>query len=480
MINELEHEYTASVSGSKPSPFAADVLLGLAQSITARRMDPNAGRYIDRLITYVTESARRGYSPARAMYAQIMHAHGRNPEFSGKTLKKWTMQAISEGYLFADTSSLSKEDIETARRRFRNSGGFCTDPFLQKPDVINMMTNLANVIERHQSGRHLVDNMGNTLLHAAAVLGCVDVVRWLVEKGKISVDVENDNLETPIYKACQAGQVEAVHCLIDLGADACIATRTHRVTALHWIFTFPDHSIQQVATRLVREAGAEVDAIIEPEMGMVGIDYQERIQLVHLYVDNLRRGSLLNVGNLPLIVFSSSPFELPFGTPLHWAAFARNEPAINALLDLGADVNATYHDFNTGTTPLALAIWYGEVEIANLLLSRGADGTAKDSKNRNALHMMTFYSPDRHGCLPYPWHYWIRHGNWNEHLQKMTELVMLLVAAGAGIEALDGVYPRSTPLRLASENMDGGAACALLAAGADANARKETYGDTGK
>ena len=60
------------------------------------------------------------------------------------------------------------------------------------------------------------------------------------------------------------------------------------------------------------------------------------------------------------------------------------------------------------------------------------------------------------------------------------ELAKLLVAAGADIDALDGVYPRSTPLRLAAEEMDGGAMCALLAAGADANFRRENYGDTGK
>ena len=229
------------------------------------------------------------------MYAQIMHTHCREPGFSEKTLKKWAMQAISEGYLFAGTSSFSQGELETARCRFRDSGGFCTDPFLRKPDVISTMRELTKVMERQKSGRLIVDNMGNTLLHAAAVLGAVDVVSWLVQGEKLPIDITNDNMETPIYKACQAGQVQVVHCLIDHGADASVATRTHRVTALHWLFTFPDHSVQEIAARLIHEAGAEVNALIEPEFGMVGIDYQERVQMLHLYVDN-RRVSLHTIG----------------------------------------------------------------------------------------------------------------------------------------------------------------------------------------
>jgi ankyrin repeat protein len=127
-----------------------------------------------------------------------------------------------------------------------------------------------------------------------------------------------------------------------------------------------------------------------------------------------------------------------------------------------------------------MAVWYGELDIVQLLLSKGADGTAKDSKGRNSLHAMTFYSPERHGCLTYPWHYWIRHGNWDEHLQRKNGLTKVLVDAGADLEELDRVYPRSTPLMLASDEKDGGATCALLNAGADANGAREGSGNTGE
>jgi hypothetical protein len=287
VINELEREYAASLGDSKPSPFAPDVLFGLAQSIAARRMDPNAPPYLDRMITYVTESARRGYSPARAVYAQIMHAHGRIPEFSEQTLHKWTLQAISEGCLFANPSSrLSPEDLEAARQKFRDVGGFCTDAFLQKQDIVRMIRDVTEVMERQRSGRRIVDNVGNTLLHASAALGALDVVRALIEEAKIPVDVMNDNSETPLYKACQAGHVSVINYLIDQGAKAFAAAKKHKLTALHWLFTIPEHSVREVAGRLVREAGADVNALIVPEGGEIGIDQLQSIPMVHLYVDS--------------------------------------------------------------------------------------------------------------------------------------------------------------------------------------------------
>lgn len=164
---------------------------------------------------------------------------------------------------------------------------------------------------------------------------------------------------------------------------------------------------------------------------------------------------------------------------MHWAAFARNKEAIEALLEHGANINATYANSGPETTPLALAIFHGETEIVRFLLSKGANGKAVDSKGRNALHAMTLYMPEHHGHVPVPWHYWVRHGNWAEHEKEMTTLAKILVDAGADIGARDTVYPRSTPIVLAAENSDGGAVCALLSAGADVNNVRGTSGDTG-
>ncbi|KAK2871723.1 hypothetical protein FQN49_002894 [Arthroderma sp. PD_2] len=433
VVQELEEQYQTSKDS-----FTRDTLFGLAQSITRRES------YIDSLLEYITESARGGFMPARAVYAQIMHAHGRKSVFSNKVLDKWTLKAISEGYLFSQPSpTASQDELEAARQKFRDAGGFATDPALGKPRVVETARDVQKAIVWLAEGNKVVDRKGNTLLHIAAALGAIDVVQSLVETAKIPADIQNDNHETPLTKACQAGHVRVIDYLIDKGAKASIATKKEKLTALHWLFTLPEDCIHRVATRLVREAGAVVDSQMVSIQGDNSGGAPERIQIPHF------------------------PFELPLGTPLHWAVFSRSKLAVVALLDLGADIDSTHHGADIGSSPLFLAAWNGEAELVELLLSRGADVKAIDPKGRNIFHYMGFYSPDHHGSLDYSWHYWIRHGNWNEHLKQTTKVARLLVDAGAEIDAESRVPLRMTPILMASEDCDGGVVWALATVGAN-------------
>ncbi|KAK2785625.1 hypothetical protein FQN52_007164 [Onygenales sp. PD_12] len=441
VVQELEEQYRTSKDS-----FASDVLFGLAQSIT--RSEP----YVDKLLEYVTEAARGGFTPARAVYAQVMHAHGRSPEFGAKILDKWMLKAVSEGYLFSvPTKTIAQEELEAAKQKFRDMGGFAADPFLRKPDIIQT----ARVADKSAAwlaeGNSVVDQKGNTILHVAATLGSLDVVRKLLEGVGMSPDVQNDNLETPLYKACQAGHAHVIDYLLDKKAKASFSTKEENLTALHWLFTLREDYIRRIATRLIQEAGASVNAEMIPKIAENSGGAPQRIQILHF------------------------PFELPLGTPLHWAAFARNKTAMEALLDHSANVNAPHHGEDVGSSPLCLAAWYGEVEVARLLVSRGADVRAQDAKGRNVLHYMGYPLLEYHGSLDYPWHYWIRHGNWDEHLQQTTKLVEVLTAAGTPIDAEARVPRQMTPIKLASEEWDGGVICALAAMGADVEAGR---GDT--
>lgn len=58
-----------------------------------------------------------------------------------------------------------------------------------------------------------------------------------------------------------------------------------------------------------------------------------------------------------------------------------NTTVIGALLDSGANLNVRDR---YGDTPLILAIWSGEREVARLLLTRGADIYAVDKKGQTA------------------------------------------------------------------------------------------------
>ncbi|KAI2794622.1 hypothetical protein POX_a01221 [Penicillium oxalicum] len=444
---ELEVQNQLGKESDGP-PFGGDVLFGMAQTITGEKPS-----YLDRMLTYLEDAVKTGYSPARAVYAQIMTAHRRSPGFSATELERWALQAVSEGYFFADTARYEKEKIEIAKKKFRNHGGFCSDPFLLKKEARAALDG-NTAAEWVATNGAVVDRIGNTLLHAAATLGALGAIESLLNSEGVDIDAKNDNGETPLYKAFQAGQSEAIDLLLRRGASPGTKTQQN-LTPLHWLFMIPDCSIERIAKVMV-DGGANVNAVVEPAVKDNSGGFQEKIQIFHY------------------------PFELPHGTPLHWACFFRHKPAMDTLLSLGADINAFYHGGDSSSTPLALITYFGEADLVRYLISNGADGTLLDSMGRNPLHGISKYFPDRHGYLPYHWHYWIRHGDWETHQAKMMELIQTLTDSGADVNAKDKGYPPLTPTAAAAELgvWNGGAISAFLKAGADIETSLLSAGDT--
>ncbi|OJJ51150.1 hypothetical protein ASPZODRAFT_55425 [Penicilliopsis zonata CBS 506.65] len=454
VLFELESQYNLAENDDNHPDFPGSVLFGMAQKVIGSK-----AAHLDGLLRYLTGASKAGFSPARAVYAQIMHAHGKEPEFEPAVLEEWTLQAVSEGYFFAHPAvHISADKIEKAKAKFRDSGGFCDDPFGRKIETLNIARDRDKVVKWGVKTGKLIDTKGNTMLHVAAAIGALDSVRALVEINlKQAVDVLNDNGETPLYKACQAGHVDVINYLLDHGATASQRTKRGMLSPLHWLFMIPEPSIEHIASRLIKTDGALVNATIIPTVAVNSDQFGEKINIFHY------------------------PFELPHGTPLHWACFFRNTTAIDTLIALGANINATYHGSDESTTPLALTAWFSESDIASLLIGHGANGRQQDAKGRNILHAVTKYFPDRHGYLAHDWHYWIRHGNWEEHREKMTALVRVLVhEGGAEIDALDKGRPPLSPIMAAADAgvWDAGMIWALLEVGADVRQAQEGIQDT--
>ena len=113
------------------------------------------------------------------------------------------------------------------------------------------------------------------------------------------------------------------------------------------------------------------------------------------------------------------------------ATRARKIEAVDFLICKGADIHAIdadvgYMDHVCYGTPLHYAVWHNHIEIARLLIARGADvdaiGTGID---------------DGHKCL----HFAAHHGN--------IEIVRLLVENGASVDSRDDIG--NTPLHEAAE-----------------------------
>ncbi|XP_061082250.1 ankyrin-3 isoform X5 [Conger conger] len=206
---------------------------------------------------------------------------------------------------------------------------------------------------------------GNTALHIASLAGQTDVVKELVTNGA-NVNAQSQNGFTPLYMAAQENHLEVVRYLLDNNASQSIATEDG--------FTPLAVALQQ------------------------GHD-----QVVSLLLENDTKGKV----------------RLP---ALHIAARKDDTKAAALLLqnDHNADVESKMmvnRTTESGFTPLHIAAHYGNINVATLLLNRGA---AVDFKARNDIT---------------PLHVASKRGNSN--------MVRLLLERGAKIDARtkDGLTP---------------------------------------
>ena len=72
-------------------------------------------------------------------------------------------------------------------------------------------------------------------------------------------------------------------------------------------------------------------------------------------------------------------------TPLHIAAFAKNAPAAQTLVDAGADVNVFATPSYARVTPLGTCAFVGATEVARILLRAGADPTLTEIEGASPL-----------------------------------------------------------------------------------------------
>jgi ankyrin repeat protein len=127
-------------------------------------------------------------------------------------------------------------------------------------------------------------------IHDATVAGDLNKVRSLIEADPTLLESKDNNDDTPLHKACFAGQVAVANFLIDKGATTNVRDK-FRQTPLHRACYVPDTDLTLVK-RLI-DKGADVN--------MQGTDRS---------------------------------------APLHWAAYRGGLAVAKLLIDHCADVNA--------------------------------------------------------------------------------------------------------------------------------------------
>ncbi|XP_069045060.1 ankyrin-3 isoform X45 [Lepisosteus oculatus] len=208
---------------------------------------------------------------------------------------------------------------------------------------------------------------GNTALHIASLAGQTEVVKELVTNGA-NVNAQSQNGFTPLYMAAQENHLEVVKFLLDNGSSQSIAT---------------EDGFTPLAVALQQGHDQVVSLLLEN-------DTKGKVRLPALHIaarkDDTKAAALLlqndHNADVESKMMVNRTTESGF-TPLHIAAHYGNINVATLLLNRGAAVDFTARN---DITPLHVASKRGNGNMVKLLLERGARIDAKTKDGLTPLH----------------------------------------------------------------------------------------------
>ena len=315
-------------------------------------------------------------------------------------------------------------------------------PDISKPQSKRKL--IRDLLDSEEKKPRLDNQKSKISLHQAISKGNEKCILQYIENGS-DLNMKDHKGLTPLLLALKHNQLEIAKILIKHGADIELANKGGR-TPLH--FAIELGSIE--LTKAILERNANINA--KDKKGMTPLHYAsafdfdnpDMAQLLIANGANLKEVS--DLGTTPLHLAAGKGFVniarflLQKGSDinakdkkgfsaLHYASDStEKQNMVQFLIDNGANLKEVSH---LGITPLHLAVNSVLVNIARLLLEKGSDANAKDSKHLGPLH---FAIED------------VLEEN-DEQYAKIKDLVSLLINYGAKVDktALTMVVKKGTP-----------------------------------
>jgi ankyrin repeat protein len=212
----------------------------------------------------------------------------------------------------------------------------------------------------------------STPLHLAALMGHVEVVQALIQKGA-NINAKNKNDRTPLHLAAFKGHVDIVNVLLAVGSiEVNARDRSNRSTPLHWA-AFEGHV--DIVNVLLAVDSIEVNARDRSNRS-TPLHWAAREGHVDVVQALIQKGANINAK------------ENDDYTPLHWAAFEGHVDVVNALLG-ARNIQVNARDRSNRSTPLHWAAQRGHGDVVNALLNRqDIDLNAKDNDGDTPLNLV--------------------------------------------------------------------------------------------
>ncbi|MBD3170229.1 MAG: hypothetical protein GF307_12155 [candidate division Zixibacteria bacterium] len=234
--------------------------------------------------------------------------------------------------------------------------------------------NLDQVKELLESNPDLINatyNYGQSVMHAAAYSGHIEIVKYLIEKGA-DVNARSGQNSNPLHGAAYYGHEDIVKLLIENGAEV---DNPNAYDYRPMLSACAGGHLNIV--KMLIDAGADIEATTydgaNALLTAAASGNQEMFEML------LELGADLNSVNND------------GDNALHYAAVSPNSDFVRYLIDKGFDINSVNHQ---GEPPIHSACYTGRLENVKLLNSLGADINTTDSSNQG-IFVKTIYSAYR-------------------------------------------------------------------------------------